>query len=213
MLTTTFQLDSPLLKEALKEVPDAQATVEGYYKHGETLRLLFWVTGGAATCFERACRADPTVTEPSLITEADDKRFYQVDYTERGIQLATFPFWSELNLVLFDLQGTHGNWQFHMGFPDHETFLRYQQLCDDRDLHLDLQTISSQPRRTRGDRENLTTRQREALATAFREGYYEVPRDISLTELAEKLGISRQATSERLRRGTATLLHDSLVDG
>lgn len=209
VLCAKFHLDSPLLQEALKKAPDSQATVEEYYKQNGTLRLLFWLTGGDHANFDQACREDPTITDPVLITENSNQQLYRVDYTEQGRQMATFPVWSELDLVMFNLQSSRDTWQFHMGFPDREAYFRYQQVCEDRNLHVDVQSIS-----TKSDSSfssgNLTSRQSEALTAAFEEGYYKVPRDISLTELAEDLGISRQAASERLRRGTSALLHESL---
>ncbi|MFC7008889.1 helix-turn-helix domain-containing protein [Halalkalicoccus salilacus] len=41
---------------------------------------------------------------------------------------------------------------------------------------------------------------------AKRLGYYDVPRTVTLTELANKLDISHQALSERLRRAHANLI-------
>ncbi|WP_394349503.1 helix-turn-helix domain-containing protein [Natronococcus pandeyae] len=54
-------------------------------------------------------------------------------------------------------------------------------------------------------RRGLTTPQREALACAVRHGYFEIPRRISLEELAAELGVTHQALSERLRRASDTL--------
>ncbi len=47
----------------------------------------------------------------------------------------------------------------------------------------------------------LTADQQVALETAHREGYFDVPRGISQAELADKLGISPSAMSQRIRRG------------
>ncbi len=48
--------------------------------------------------------------------------------------------------------------------------------------------------------EGLTARQQEILDAAYREGYFEVPRRITLTELAGRLGIAKSTLSEALRR-------------
>jgi predicted DNA binding protein len=44
----------------------------------------------------------------------------------------------------------------------------------------------------------LTEKQREAVRTAVEMGYYESPRDASLGDLADKLGVTRSALSQRL---------------
>lgn len=53
--------------------------------------------------------------------------------------------------------------------------------------------------------------QREALILAVERGYFAVPRETKLEEIAEELGITRQAASERVRRGAETVLRKSLI--
>ncbi len=58
-----------------------------------------------------------------------------------------------------------------------------------------------------GDRptDGLSERQRAALLAAVDRGYYETPRRIDLTELAEELDVPRSTLSYRLRRAEAAL--------
>jgi len=46
----------------------------------------------------------------------------------------------------------------------------------------------------------LTQRQRELLYTAVEEGYYDTPRECSLTELADEAGVAKSTASETLHR-------------
>ncbi|WP_128476654.1 helix-turn-helix domain-containing protein [Halorussus pelagicus] len=46
----------------------------------------------------------------------------------------------------------------------------------------------------------LTQRQRELLSAAVNEGYYDTPRECSLTELAEVAGVAKSTASETLHR-------------
>lgn len=52
----------------------------------------------------------------------------------------------------------------------------------------------------------LTERQREVIETAFEAGYYDWPREITGTELAEQLGISQPTLSEHLATAERQLL-------
>jgi predicted DNA binding protein len=45
----------------------------------------------------------------------------------------------------------------------------------------------------------LTTRQREILSQAYRTGYFEEPRAINATELADRFGIARATFTQHLR--------------
>lgn len=52
----------------------------------------------------------------------------------------------------------------------------------------------------------LTDRQERALAVAVEEGYYEVPRTVSLRELAQQLRVSPASLSELLRRAESRII-------
>ena len=49
----------------------------------------------------------------------------------------------------------------------------------------------------------------ELVLTAAEAGYFEVPREVSLAELADREGISDVTASERLRRGIGRFVADS----
>lgn len=57
----------------------------------------------------------------------------------------------------------------------------------------------------------LSPRQREALAVAHRTGYYEIPRETTTAEIADRMGIERRTAEEHLRRAENKLL-GALVD-
>ncbi len=53
----------------------------------------------------------------------------------------------------------------------------------------------------------LTKRQETVTSFAYKLGYFEFPKEISLSELAKKLGVAKSTVSEILRRGEAKVLH------
>lgn len=62
----------------------------------------------------------------------------------------------------------------------------------------------------------MTDDQREALEAALQKGYYAIPSEATMAEIASDLDISQQALSERLRRGHRALVEALLgedVDG
>ncbi|RDZ48686.1 DNA-binding protein, partial [Haloferax sp. Atlit-10N] len=62
-----------------------------------------------------------------------------------------------------------------------------------------------------GDDYGLTAPQREALLAANRQGYFAVPREADLSELARELDATKSAISERLRRGTDQLIDHTIA--
>jgi predicted DNA binding protein len=70
---------------------------------------------------------------------------------------------------------------------------------------------TTRPRRGTGAWYGLTPRQRRTLELAVRRGYYDIPRRCTTIELADELGISDQAVTERLRRGIVTFVTNALL--
>jgi predicted DNA binding protein len=58
----------------------------------------------------------------------------------------------------------------------------------------------------------LTPPQREALVAAVEAGYFDIPRDVTTTELAEEFAISDQTFIERLRRPVSNLSEHTVMD-
>lgn len=58
---------------------------------------------------------------------------------------------------------------------------------------------------TRAD-QLLTDRQQEVLTTAIQRGYYETPREMTLTELADVLGVAKASCSDVLHRAERNVL-------
>jgi hypothetical protein len=56
--------------------------------------------------------------------------------------------------------------------------------------------------------ELLTTRQRDLLTKAVEHGYYDTPRECTLTELADHLDLAKSTLSERLHRIEGTVLKE-----
>jgi predicted DNA binding protein len=56
-----------------------------------------------------------------------------------------------------------------------------------------------------GQRWNLTPAQEEAVEAALRMGYFTVPRGATASEVADRIGVSKSAFLERLRRAQSTL--------
>jgi predicted DNA binding protein len=59
----------------------------------------------------------------------------------------------------------------------------------------------------------LTERQQGLVRTAVDAGYYNTPRECTLTELAERLGIAKSTRSGALHRAEGAVIKRFLADG
>lgn len=103
--------------------------------------------------------------------------------------------------------GTTEGWELTLRFPHRESLADCYRGCEKNDIDISVRSIHDSGWVTdHGTESVLTLPQREALLYALEGGYFEVPREITLQELAEQLGISDTAASQRLRRGIEKLL-------
>jgi len=114
--------------------------------------------------------------------------------------------------TVLDAVGRDGQWKLRVLYPERELFSKTHDFREEHGLVFDVRSIRELEGEPAG-RYGLTAEQYEVLAEAARLGYFEVPRAVSLEELAEELGVSHQAASERIRRATSALVDDTLFVG
>ena len=206
MLVVEFRVDSPILQDALAHAPETIVIHEQQYQTSDGITYLFWAEDSDLAAFEEGLAADPTVTNISQLAETPTRRMYRVTFTDYGESVATFPSWSGLDISLLDSTASHKGWEVRMRMPDRDTLHQYREVCEENNLSFYLTSIYEEKEATSKAEAQLTTVQREALTTARELGYFEIPQQASLADVADQLEISPQALSERLRRGTVTLI-------
>ncbi|ELZ91645.1 hypothetical protein C440_15064 [Haloferax mucosum ATCC BAA-1512] len=205
------------LAAAMERAPAVRLEVEQTIATDPERPLLFvWACGGDFDNFESAMEDDETVGTPELLESFPDRRLYRVQVSEHA-EAVIYPNDVEVGASRLDVTVTSDGVHTRMRFPDRNALIRYRELCGEMGLEMSVRRIY---RGDSGDstRYGLSDKQRRVLTLAAEQGYFDVPRDVALSDLAEELGISPQSTSERLRRGidqlvSSTLASDCLSDG
>jgi len=208
MIVVEIRVDSPLLREALSHAPAMSLSHEEHYLTRDGINYLFWARNGDFAAFEEGLAVDQTVTNETRLAETSDGRLYRVTFTEYGERFATFPVWGDLDISIINSTGTHEGWEIRMRLPDREILHQFREACKERDLEFHLKAIYNETGKTLATESRLTDAQREALTTAWTQGYYDIPRQSTMADIATELEISSQALSERLRRGTRILIQN-----
>jgi predicted DNA binding protein len=152
---------------------------------------------------------DPTVLD-RLSSSDGATSLRQVDLDPGDL---TYHAWVDRGGVLTGAEVTVDGWRLDLRFPDQDRCSSYHRACVQRGLSVHVLRLSTDVGRAASQEQSashLTHAQWEVLNAANREGYFDVPRRTSLTELAASLDLSRQAVSERLRRGLGTVLDSRL---
>lgn len=212
-LIAEYELSNPILRDARRAVPDLRFQVEDeQLSLSEFPKLVFWAAGDAddLEAFEAVLPDDPTVEDVERLADLEGRRLYRVSLTEAGAVGMTYQDAVELGITFLDIRAEGGPLRYRAQVPSRETLLTYQDRCRERGLSFRLLGLyEGEP--SAADRYGVTDRQREVLCTALEQGYFAVPRETSLEELATELEVSGQALSAVLRRGQANLLRHTLA--
>jgi hypothetical protein len=198
-----------VLQPAIQRAP--AITIEpDYWTNGGAGRTLLFFTayGPAFDDFETALGFDRTVEEPILLEQCRGRRSYRVELTDRALTLV-----EETAIAGGQLRrcsGSRGGWQYQLRFPGRDALVAFNAACRERDVSVSVEHLRL-PDEQRTSVLSLTEKQQELLAVAYEEGYFEVPRRISQDELADRLGVSKSAVSQRLRRAIGELCASSFA--
>lgn len=196
------------LARTLSVLPDAEVECERLIRSGDgAVMPLLWIRHVDRETLEEAFEADPTVSDVTCLSEFDDELLYRmnwVDHVDLLVQLLT-----KAEATILDAYGRQDRWQLRVLYPDRDHFTRTHEFAEAHGLTFDVESIREMEGEPAG-RFGLTADQYEALVMAADRGFYSVPRETTMEELASDLDISHQALSERLRRGHEKLIANAM---
>ena len=186
--------------------PEVTLLLDRVVPSGDTVMPYFWVQN-VDDDFEavREVFAElPELRSIDLIEALEDQGLFCAEWKPEymGIMAAI----DTADLTVISATGSGDGWLFELRATQHQQFSTFQEYCADHDLDVTLERLRQLSETDSTTVDGLTDEQREALALAYDEGYFNDPRAIDQASLAEQLGISRQALSARLRRGYRTLV-------
>jgi predicted DNA binding protein len=170
---------------------------------------LFWVYDGDTGAFEAAVRDHPSVNDITAVDVFADRALYALDWNAASDHFFGAVVDNGGNIL--NATGSTDRWLFEVRFPSHEDLGAFQSSLEAARVTVEVVRVYNPTKPDAGPWYGLTPTQREALVLAFESGYYDIPRTCSTVELAEKLGISDQAVTERLRRAIVNLVDNSLL--
>lgn len=215
-MTTIAEITVPTeefaLAETIRRLENVDVRVESVVAEGPVRTTpLVWFSSVSPDELERALAADSTVADAQRLLEGneDGELFYRLEYGE-DVASVCGSIYTHGGTVL-DAEVTENQWAIRLLFPRREGLSNAMSAIEDHGVRIDVKRMVE----AGADEElettaALTEPQQEAISEAYRRGYYDVPREISLEELAAELDISHQALSERLRRANRVLAGEQL---
>ena len=211
--------DTFVLADTLTTPPDMRIEIKRVVGGKEHVTPYLWAYGSDFETFEASLRSDETVQDVLTLDEqpeapgrsnAQEERFYRV--TWEGSVPNLIDAVSVAKATVLEAVSSDGDrWEVKVLFPDDEALATFNEYGLENDFSFEPRRLYRPENPEEQGEYELTSAQLEALKAAYQEGYYNVPRDITLTELAETLDISQNALSTRLRRGNRNLLSNTIV--
>ncbi|MFB6303160.1 MAG: helix-turn-helix domain-containing protein [Haloferacaceae archaeon] len=210
MILAEYTLDHPILRHGRESVPDIEITWEdSHTAPGGREQFIAWVSCDDFAAADAAFRADGTVDNPTVLATSAGRRLYRFDLIGKGQATSIRPVMGAVGGVHQHLVATEDGWLNRTRFPDREGFEEVHRFCREHDIGFTLHRIR-EPSDDDESGADLTDTQRETLVAAVDSGYLEVPRQCTLAELGDRLGVSESAASERFRRGVRRLVDGTL---
>lgn len=170
----------------------------------------FWVETGDFEAFERALAADSTVASFSAVAGAEARRTYQIQYSDDAKLVS--PVVTEAGGLVLETHSHAGGWVLQLQLKDRETLYELDAFAEAEDIRFEVLELHEAETGEVDSGFGLTEPQAETLVSAYLQGYFDEPREATLETLADLLDVSQTAVSGRLRRGSAALIEDTLLD-
>ena len=206
--TVTVPADQFPLGTVFEQLPGVNVELEQLIPSGDLVVPYFWVRGTVADNVAEAFAAHPGVERVRSVDSVDDEHLLRVEWMMEHDDVLTVLV--EMDIALVRATGTHREWQFEIRGDDRSQIATFYSQCRRLDIPVSLAEIHAlTPIETETERA-LTDSQQEALVLAYDRGYFEFPRDVTMEELGDELGISQQAFASRLWRGVHNVLGSTI---
>ncbi|WP_423746534.1 helix-turn-helix domain-containing protein [Haladaptatus sp. SPP-AMP-3] len=170
--------------------------------------VICWVETPSFETFETELAENSTVATYSVLRTTREQRLYHVQLQNPLLSVKTA--FVKLGAVPAGRSTiTDDGWEIQANFPNRDALARFRDICREREISFRLDSLyEPTPKSNELSNMGLTTKQREALITAYESDYFHIPRRTTLGDLSEQLGISKPSFSKRLRRAQQHVLDD-----
>lgn len=198
--------------DTFQTVPGLVIEIERVVASEQLLTPYFWISNVTADDFEAAAREDPTIEGLRRLDEYDEATMYRAEWTDR-IDTLIYAY-THIGAAITGAEGQSNEWVLRMRFDDRGKLDEFSEYLNDEGVAYDLRRLYEITHPRSGSEFGLTRKQTEALTIAWEMGFYELPRKVTMEEVADEVGIAPQSLSDRLRRAENTLIENTLrVEG
>ncbi len=196
--------DSVWIGEISRNHADAEIEVLTTFPKEDTGVALAEITGPDVATVVREIDAAEAVTATELLQHKDETALVQFETSEPVLLVPARNVGTPIEFPFSVVDGT-ANWEVIA--PRDRLSMLAEQL---RRFDIDFDVVSV--RQEVETEQLLTSKQRDLVSTAVEEGYYDTPRDCTLTELAAVSDIAKSTCSETLHRAEEKVIKEFVAE-
>ena len=209
--TFTIPADQFPLGNLFSQLPGVTVELERIIPAQDVVIPYFWVRGSDIENTDDVFHAHPGVKNIRLVDSVEDEYLLSVEWAlEYDGVLSTL---METGVPLIKAVGTETGWTFDIRGDNQRDVAAFHELCRAKGISITLTKLHALTPLDTVAEAALTDAQQEALVLAYERGYFNTPRDVTMADIGDELGISQQAVASRLRRGISAILGRTLADG
>lgn len=197
------------LHDTLADVPGLTIEIERVVATEDALTPYFWVDDGDLSAFEAAAAVDATVRNLTRLDEFEEATLYRAEWTE-NIETIVYTY-LEIGGTILEATGKNGQWELRIRFDDQAKLDQFRGYCNENGIPFRLERLHQLSHPRSGGQYGLTPKQHDAILTAWKLGYFDPARQVSLDDVAAELGITQQSLSQRLQRAHQALVEHTLA--
>lgn len=209
LLRTELTVEHPrlVLGPTMERLPNADVRSPCGLDGRPTTPTFFEIGGVDETRIERALSTDPTVTDCRCLARNARSLTYRVRMTGSAVVLSDPA--ADRGIEIQSAKRSGVGWRLGLAAPDREALSDFREHCLERGVDVSVERLYEVAEWSSGA-PALSGRHRATLRAALEEGYFEIPRTATQHDLAERLGVSGSAVSQRLRRAMRELVSGSI---
>lgn len=205
---TTDPTDFPL-SVVFEQLMDVTIELDRVVPTNDAIIPYFWISADDTEKLTTDLSADIGIDQVKIIDQVEKQMFVRVNWNLDHESILTAIVNTDVSLL--SGMGNSEQWTFELRASDQGALSDFQTYCREHDIPVELTELYSISPLTSDREYDLTDSQRKTLAMAYSRGYFDSPRGATQSDLADELGVTRQAVSSQLQRGIRRLVASTLI--
>ncbi|MCU4927006.1 helix-turn-helix domain-containing protein [Halobacteria archaeon AArc-dxtr1] len=194
-------------ESVLEAESDTQIELERIVPANGTAMPFFWAFGCPPEEITTAADEEPEIAEIRILATREEGALFEAKWTPQAEIVNAI---KTLQPTIMDATADENGWWFQIRAANRDRLATFQRIFTDQAIPVELERIYEFSEEIERNRP-LTPDQRETLVTAYEDGYFAEPREVTQQDLATQFDISSRAVSNRLRRATRNLVESALM--